>query len=839
MPFKDIKDNFITGEGVQELIKKLNEKNSEQTLLIYNDVNGNSQKIKQEESRAIGNEQILQSNIDDEIERAKDAEKALDDRISLEVLTLNQSIETKEINLQNSINNETNNRINAINSIDIKYDERISGLDSTLRGYSDTQINSTIGILRTEYQNADQLLHGQIDSLNETIQQNKIDDINVTNALNDRITAEINNVEQKIIDHNSQYTELNNNVNQHIADESNPHKVTLSQIGGASQADLDSLEERVAINEKLSIDNEGRLNLIEPKVEKNISDIEALQNNKINYNGNDQIISGGLISDGDFQVKGDTLIDNDLRVVGNLIVDGIHQIINTETLQVKDNFIVVNSDNEILGTTPAGIAIQTGTSPYLIAYDIENKSVSLGIGTQSGGTFGFAEGERKPILTRANSNQLQDKHLLIWDAETNTAIDGGVYDDKESLKGTFVTLDAYNDLVDEVKNNDVDITNLQVEDVKINSNVDQIKAKDLEQDGRLDTAELNIDNLETFKQNISDSTLKTTSKTIPTAINEIHDQLEVHENSSNNPHNVTWNQIISIDVASQGTSKIFNNVNPLMDGEATPGSLTTIARSDHKHPTDTTRAPIDHASESNMYGQATTTKYGHVMVDSSVNDVSVNPVQNKAIKEYIDDKIAELNVPAISLQQSETISNIFESEGKISVAKQAIQISQNQVANLPDDLINIKDNSDRIESESKDRDLILQNNIDKVQSNLEVETNRSQNRESELDNAIKSEASIRTSACDGLQQQISDQNIRINNNYNKIIKVESDIVALAPLNTSLTEIQRLINNGQISHEGTWALSFTKKEVSGVVKYEPVFNPLNINLDQGDLDIIYN
>lgn len=51
--------------------------------------------------------------------------------------------------------------------------------------------------------------------------------------------------------------------------------------------------------------------------------------------------------------------------------------------------------------------------------------------------------------------------------------------------------------------------------------------------------------------------------------------------------------------------------NPLMDGTATPGVANKFAREDHVHPTDTTRAPNDHADESTKYGLAETGKYGH------------------------------------------------------------------------------------------------------------------------------------------------------------------------------------------------------------------------------------
>lgn len=42
--------------------------------------------------------------------------------------------------------------------------------------------------------------------------------------------------------------------------------------------------------------------------------------------------------------------------------------------------------------------------------------------------------------------------------------------------------------------------------------------------------------------------------------------------------------------SSHGTHVTYSTTNPVIDGTASPGSASTVARSDHKHPTDTTRA---------------------------------------------------------------------------------------------------------------------------------------------------------------------------------------------------------------------------------------------------------
>lgn len=46
--------------------------------------------------------------------------------------------------------------------------------------------------------------------------------------------------------------------------------------------------------------------------------------------------------------------------------------------------------------------------------------------------------------------------------------------------------------------------------------------------------------------------------------------------------------------SSHGTHVSYNTTAPLMDGTASVGTASTVARSDHRHPTDTSRAPLEH-----------------------------------------------------------------------------------------------------------------------------------------------------------------------------------------------------------------------------------------------------
>ena len=74
--------------------------------------------------------------------------------------------------------------------------------------------------------------------------------------------------------------------------------------------------------------------------------------------------------------------------------------------------------------------------------------------------------------------------------------------------------------------------------------------------------------------------------------------------------------------SSHGTHVTYSTTNPAMDGTAAVGTATTVARSDHVHPVDTSRAPKSHASTSTTYGTGTSSNYGHVKLSDSTSSTS-------------------------------------------------------------------------------------------------------------------------------------------------------------------------------------------------------------------------
>ena len=84
----------------------------------------------------------------------------------------------------------------------------------------------------------------------------------------------------------------------------------------------------------------------------------------------------------------------------------------------------------------------------------------------------------------------------------------------------------------------------------------------------------------------------------------------------------------------------------------------------HKHDSndidglDSVYAKKNHADTNTDYGVGDTNKYGHVKVDNTVSDQSINPVQNKVIKKYIDDIKDAIDDTISGLQTKITLESI-------------------------------------------------------------------------------------------------------------------------------------------------------------------------------------
>lgn len=93
-------------------------------------------------------------------------------------------------------------------------------------------------------------------------------------------------------------------------------------------------------------------------------------------------------------------------------------------------------------------------------------------------------------------------------------------------------------------------------------------------------------------------------------------------------------------IASGATKNSATTTTPKMDGTAAVGTETTYAKGDHVHPTDTSRAPVSHASTATTYGIGTSGNYGHVKLSDSTSSTSAASsgiaASPKAVKDALD-----------------------------------------------------------------------------------------------------------------------------------------------------------------------------------------------------------
>lgn len=179
-------------------------------------------------------------------------------------------------------------------------------------------------------------------------------------------------------------------------------------------------------------DSNGRV-----KVEDGINNKDAVNkgqlDTKLDITGG--TLTGDLtIQDANVEITKTSDGKGNLTVGGNLRVNGTTTTVDTETLSVKDNLIVTNSNNTEL-VNLSGLAIKTGNKDadenaiaYGILYDPTTSadSVKLGLGSINKTTNEFtfkSATDVNPVATRDDSTKLTANHLLVWNNDKHTLMD--------------------------------------------------------------------------------------------------------------------------------------------------------------------------------------------------------------------------------------------------------------------------------------------------------------------------------------------------------------------------------------------------------------------------------
>lgn len=144
---------------------------------------------------------------------------------------------------------------------------------------------------------------------------------------------------------------------------------------------------------------------------------------------NDKLTTDGIDS------LEDSTFNKNVIIKGNLSVRGTTTTVDTETLKVKDNVIVTNSDKNTL-IDLSGLAINTDeTNTFGIMYNPTSNTVDLGLGTiTTEGKFTFNENEGLPLAIRDSNSSFTQDHLISWSDDKNKLTDSGI--DKSKVAQT-------------------------------------------------------------------------------------------------------------------------------------------------------------------------------------------------------------------------------------------------------------------------------------------------------------------------------------------------------------------------------------------------------------------
>ena len=129
-----VNNTFVTGQNITDLVKKLNDKNAEQAILFYNDINKNTANLNSEISRAQTKEAELDKKIDGNNSFINNKVSDIESEFDLAVSNLESKDRENKLELQSNIDKEKADREAAINQ---QYETLSGGLNSLDKAITD------------------------------------------------------------------------------------------------------------------------------------------------------------------------------------------------------------------------------------------------------------------------------------------------------------------------------------------------------------------------------------------------------------------------------------------------------------------------------------------------------------------------------------------------------------------------------------------------------------------------------------------------------------------------------------------------------------------------------
>lgn len=299
-----------------------------------------------------------------------------------------------------SIRAETNRAINAENRIETKLDKEI---DRSIK--EDQRIDAKLDAEIKRSTDEDLRIDSKLDA---EIERSTNEDIRIDNKLDSEInrsTAEDDRLDQKIDAETTRATTAESNLNTKIETETDRAEGEESRI----EAKLDN---EITRSTNKDTEHDNRLQALEGQTHEQNTDLGTTNSTfQLKYNTGNKIkhesdaISVRNAADTDYV----NFIAKNATFKGDLLVEGQSFVTEAETVEIKDNLLLLNKGEVGAGVTKgiAGLEIDRGTEPnYFIVFDESDNRFKAGV-----------EGDLWNLALRESDDNMLDGYFISWNSK--------------------------------------------------------------------------------------------------------------------------------------------------------------------------------------------------------------------------------------------------------------------------------------------------------------------------------------------------------------------------------------------------------------------------------------
>lgn len=299
-----------------------------------------------------------------------------------------------------SIRAETNRAINAENRIETKLDKEI---DRSIK--EDQRIDAKLDAEIKRSTDEDLRIDSKLDA---EIERSTNEDIRIDNKLDSEInrsTAEDDRLDQKIDAETTRATTAESNLNTKIETETDRAEGEESRIET-------KLDNEITRSTNKDTEHDNRLQALEGQTHEQNTDLGTTNSTfQLKYNTGNKIkhesdaISVRNAADTDYV----NFIAKNATFKGDLLVEGQSFVTEAETVEIKDNLLLLNKGEVGAGVTKgiAGLEIDRGTEPnYFIVFDESDNRFKAGV-----------EGDLWNLALRESDDNMLDGYFISWNSK--------------------------------------------------------------------------------------------------------------------------------------------------------------------------------------------------------------------------------------------------------------------------------------------------------------------------------------------------------------------------------------------------------------------------------------